>query len=120
MAVAALSHKRLQFADMSTPAHLKLELFQDLDLSQRSSDLPEVYLYTGNHPQRPSTTPPESRTFVVLIDFTDDGKAADVERGKRLDIPKGREADMTNVYGMWLCSLSSCYSHRTRFQAWFA
>ena len=83
---------------MSTPAHLKLEPFEELNLEHRSTNLPQVYLFQGNHPQRPSTVP-GSRTFVVLLDFSDEGKAADVERGKRLDIPTGREAEMTTLYG---------------------
>ena len=83
---------------MTTPAHKGIELYRELDFSKRSSDLPDVYIFRGHHPQRPFQVT-EGRTFVVLLDMTEEGKAEDVERGKRLDIPTGREGDMVPLYG---------------------
>ena len=83
---------------MSTPAHKGIELYRELDLSTRSPDLPDIYIFRGHHPQRPSHVAGE-RTFVVLLDMTANGKVEDIERGKRLDIPTGREGDMGPLYG---------------------
>ena len=65
----------------------------------RSPDLPEVYLFQGQHPQRPPLQGQGERTFIVLLDVSEAGKQADVERGKKLEIPMGREEDMSSLYG---------------------
>ena len=103
---------------MDNPALLHLRPYTAEDLSARSPDLPQVYEYVAPmpHPQRPqspicptTSDQPEGtipaafiapgRTFVVLVDVSEEGKARDRERAKHLDIPTGREADMISLYG---------------------
>ena len=84
---------------MSTPAHRDLRFFEGFDSRKRSQALPAIYIYGGHHPQRPHHRDFEGRTFVQLIDVSEEGKADQLASVRSLQIPLGREADMEELYG---------------------
>ena len=83
---------------MSTPAHKDLRLYDEVDLSARSTDLPTVYIYDKPHPQRPPSSQ-RGRDFVVLVDVSTEGKRRALSTHKDLEAPSGRESEMLSVYG---------------------
>ena len=76
--------------------------------SHRSKLLPTVFLFQGLHPLRHGRKPLPApfdrrklggRTFVVFVDTTDEGRAAEVSLWSKFSIPLGRAKDIERLYG---------------------
>lgn len=93
-----------------------------LDIPGRSKTHPPVYLWVGDgpHPQRKDghENAPETafkgKTYVVLVDSSDDGKEMTRRLGQAHKIPLGRDEVAINAGESYTCPCRSIHDHTHR------
>ena len=98
----------MEAATYNKPSYRNLTRFQFPWIERRSVDLPEVFLYNGEHPllQNPYVLPQGSqpkrwnKIYVVMFSSTSDSKAKQREASNTRKIPFGRESTIQEEHGL--------------------
>lgn len=86
-----------------------LRLYEGDDIRNRDPNLPAIYEWAGKdpHPQRPQYIHEQgTRTWVITIDCSAEGKKRERELARTMKVPLGRSDFIRLEYGLKLRALS--------------